>query len=117
MLWDHTQLYLIMDYVEQDLRQFMDNDPQSRDLSTVKVVTSPLESPRRAGWIVALCSSPVHIYLYLPTTAMPTLCQVFCPALPKTPSITRFAGLVSGSSHAKIGHLICAVCLGRGRGR
>lgn len=37
VLWDHTQLYLIMDYVEQDLRQFMDNNPQSRSLSTVKV--------------------------------------------------------------------------------
>lgn len=38
MLWDHTQLYLIMDYVEQDLRQFMDSDPRSRSVSTVKVV-------------------------------------------------------------------------------
>ena len=37
MLWDHTQLYLIMDYVEQDLRQFMDSDPRSRSASTVKV--------------------------------------------------------------------------------
>ena len=38
MLWDHTQLYLIMDYVEQDLRQFMDDsDPRSRSMSTVKV--------------------------------------------------------------------------------
>ena len=37
MLWDHTQLYLIMDYVEQDLRQFMDSDPRSRSVSTVKV--------------------------------------------------------------------------------
>ena len=37
MLWDHTQLYLIMDYVEQDLRQFMDADPRSRSLINVKV--------------------------------------------------------------------------------
>ena len=44
MLWDHTQLYLIMDYVEQDLRQFMDNNPQSRSLSTVKVPCLFLES-------------------------------------------------------------------------
>ena len=38
MLWDHTQLYLIMDYVEQDLRQFMDTDARSRSLRNVKVV-------------------------------------------------------------------------------
>ena len=44
MLWDHTQLYLIMDYVEQDLRQFMDNDAQSRNLSTVKVALLPAEA-------------------------------------------------------------------------
>lgn len=44
MLWDHTQLYLIMDYVEQDLRQFMDTDPRSRNLSTVKVLLVPLNS-------------------------------------------------------------------------
>ena len=37
MLWDHTQLYLIMDYVEQDLRQFMDTDARSRSLRNVKV--------------------------------------------------------------------------------
>ena len=41
VLWDHTQLYLIMDYVEQDLRQFMDNDPQSRSLDVVKVALLP----------------------------------------------------------------------------
>ena len=40
MLWDHTQLYLIMDYVEQDLRQFMDTDPRSRSLRNVKVAIS-----------------------------------------------------------------------------
>lgn len=38
VLWDHTQLYLIMDYVEQDLRQFMDTDARSRSLRNVKVV-------------------------------------------------------------------------------
>ena len=40
MLWDHTQLYLIMDYVEQDLRQFMDTDPRSRSLRNVKVAVT-----------------------------------------------------------------------------
>ena len=39
VLWDHTQLYLIMDYVEQDLRHFMDTDPRSRSISTVKVLS------------------------------------------------------------------------------
>ena len=54
VLWDHTQLYLIMDYVEQDLRQFMDNDPQSRSLSTVKVKPpSPLAKAfRQAGLLL-----------------------------------------------------------------
>ena len=40
VLWDHTQLYLIMDYVEQDLRQFMDTDARSRSLRNVKVATT-----------------------------------------------------------------------------
>ncbi|CAK0738795.1 hypothetical protein CVIRNUC_001094 [Coccomyxa viridis] len=38
VLWDHTQLYLIMDYVEQDLRQFMDTDARSRSLRNVKYI-------------------------------------------------------------------------------
>lgn len=82
MLWDHTQLYLIMDYVEQDLRQFMDNDPQSRSLSTVKVIAFPLEIINTAGWAIAHDSSSVHMCLHSCTTAIPTLCQVLCPALP-----------------------------------
>ena len=31
-----------MDYVEQDLRHFMDTDPRSRSISTVKVLSLPL---------------------------------------------------------------------------
>ena len=49
VLWDHTQLYLIMDYVEQDLRQFMDNDPQSRSLGVVKVALLPTRHMRQSG--------------------------------------------------------------------
>ena len=49
MLWDHTQLYLIMDYVEQDLRQFMDTDARSRSLRTVKVAISS-HCPSSCQW-------------------------------------------------------------------
>ena len=47
VLWDHTQLYLIMDYVEQDLRQFMDTDARSRSLRNVKV--APFHQWRPGG--------------------------------------------------------------------
>ncbi len=37
MLWDHSRLYLIMDYLDVDLREHLDTDPAARDLSNVKV--------------------------------------------------------------------------------
>ena len=37
MLWDHSRLYLIMDYLDVDLREHLDTDPSARDLANVKV--------------------------------------------------------------------------------
>ena len=37
VLWDNYRLYLIMDYVELDLREHMDQNPESSDLDNVKV--------------------------------------------------------------------------------
>ncbi|EIE27517.1 cell division control protein 2-like protein B [Coccomyxa subellipsoidea C-169] len=36
VLWDNCRLYLIMDYVELDLREHMDKNPESSDLDNVK---------------------------------------------------------------------------------
>ena len=37
MLWDHSRLYLIMDYVDLDLREHMDTNPDAFALENVKV--------------------------------------------------------------------------------
>ena len=37
MLWDHSRLYLIMDYLDVDLREHLDTNPSARDLANVKV--------------------------------------------------------------------------------
>jgi len=37
VLWDNCRLYLIMDYVEMDLREHMDKSPESSDMDNVKV--------------------------------------------------------------------------------
>jgi len=36
VLWDHSRLYLIMDYLDVDLREHLDTDPSARDLANVK---------------------------------------------------------------------------------
>ncbi|BDA48672.1 Cyclin-dependent kinase A-1 [Coccomyxa sp. Obi] len=36
VLWDNYRLYLIMDYVELDLREHMDQNPESSDIDNVK---------------------------------------------------------------------------------
>ena len=67
MLWDHTQLYLIMDYVEQDLRQFMDTDACSRSLRNVKVAIPNLSSSscQRRSASFAFCWTVTSAYLYM----------------------------------------------------
>jgi hypothetical protein len=37
VLWDNCRLYLIMDFVELDLREHMDQNPESSDPENVKV--------------------------------------------------------------------------------
>ena len=51
VLWDHSRLYLIMDYVDLDLREHMDTDPDSSSLQNVKVTTLqlPLLSQHAVG--------------------------------------------------------------------
>ncbi len=50
MLWDHSRLYLIMDYVDLDLREHMDTDPDSSSLRNVKV--------SRMGLLCMCCAPP-----------------------------------------------------------
>ena len=45
MLWDHSRLYLIMDYVDLDLREHMDTNPDAFALENVKV-TFPVRAPQ-----------------------------------------------------------------------
>ena len=42
VLWDHSRLYLIMDYLDVDLREHLDTDPCARDLANVKVSVNRL---------------------------------------------------------------------------
>ncbi len=48
MLWDHSRLYLIMDYLDVDLREHLDTDPSARDLANVKARAAG--RGRAAGW-------------------------------------------------------------------
>ncbi len=45
VLWDHSRLYLVMDYLDVDLREHLDTDPSARDLVNVKVCGAGRSSP------------------------------------------------------------------------